>query len=139
VSRLWRGVALPDVCASGIGIGVAVMDGVLSSALREATYWWLDKLETLVRDADVPSRAALADVELIRLVGAWRALLAEHEPDDQGRCPRCPRCSRWCRRRQGYSCSVWVTAHRCLVAEDMSGLARHSVPVGQRRALDPGG
>jgi hypothetical protein len=91
------------------------MDGVLPSALRDATYGWLQRLETVARGADVPSRAALAQTELVRLIVAWRVLLAEHEPDEEGRCPRC---TGWCRRRRGYRCSVWVTAHRCLVVDD---------------------
>ena len=98
------------------------MDGVLAAALREAVYGWLDRLEMLIRDADEPSQAALAQGELGRLAGAWRALLAEHEPDEDGRCPRC---SGW-RRRQGYRCSVWVTAHRYLVLDGESG-ARHAL------------
>jgi hypothetical protein len=122
--HLWHGVAVPDMRAGGAGVGDAVMDGVLFSALREATLCWLDRLETLARDADAPSRAALAQNELFRLAEAWRVLLAEHEPDERGRCPRC---SGWCRRRRGYHCSVWMTAHRCLVVDDMSGLARHSI------------
>jgi hypothetical protein len=102
------------------------MDGVLSSALRDATYDWLQRLETLVRDADVPSRAALAQTEFVRLAAAWRALLAEHDPDEEGRCPRC---SRW-RRRRRFPCSVWLSAHHQLVASDVppcAGAARHAV------------
>jgi hypothetical protein len=98
------------------------MDQVLASALRDATYGWLDRLEMLVRDADEPSRAALAQSELIRMTSAWRALLAEHEPDEDGRCPRC---SRWRRRLRGYQCSVWVSAHRHLVVDGATG-ARHA-------------
>ena len=103
------------------------MDHVLSSALRDATYAWLDQLEMLAREADEASRAALAQTELIRMATAWRALLAEHEPDDEGRCPRC---SGWPRRRRGYRCSVWVTAHRYLVVNGTSG-ARHALSSGR--------
>jgi hypothetical protein len=102
------------------------MDRVLSAALREATYAWLDRLEMLVREADLPSRAALAETELMRSVTAWRALLAEHEPDEEGRCRRCAGW-RW-RRRRSCPCSVWVTVHRCLVVNDTLGYdgARHA-------------
>jgi hypothetical protein len=90
----------------------------------------LERLETLVRGADVPSRAALAQTELVRMVLAWRALLAEHEPDEGGCCPRCSGWW-WCRRR-GYRCSVWVTAHRYLVVNDMAACgARHSLASGR--------
>jgi hypothetical protein len=87
------------------------MDAVLSSALREATYGWLDRLEIVVAGADAASLAALAQTELVRMVAAWRALLAEHEPDQDGRCRRC---SGW-RHRRACPCSVWVAAHRYLV------------------------
>jgi hypothetical protein len=108
------------------------MDHVLSSALRDATSGWLSRLETLVRDADVTSRAALAQTEMVRMVIAWRSLLAEHEPDEEGRCRRC---AGW-RRRRPYPCSVWVSAHRYLVVDDApgSGIARHAMASRQQRA-----
>jgi hypothetical protein len=102
------------------------MDDVLSAALRDATYGWLSRLETLIFHADLPSRAALAETEMSRLIAAWRALLAEHEPDEDGRCPRC---SGRRRHRRGYRCSVWVTAHRHLVVNDAAsdGSGRHAM------------
>jgi hypothetical protein len=101
------------------------MDHVLSSALRDAIYGFLARLEMLICDADLPSRAALAESEMPRLINAWRALLVEHEPDEDGLC-RC--CSGWRKRRRGYRCSVWVTAHRHLVVNDVSGqdVGRHA-------------
>jgi hypothetical protein len=111
---------------------VTVTEDVLSSALRDATYGWLDQLETLVRDADLPSRAALAEMELVRLTKAWRALLGEHEPDEDGRCRSCSK--RW--RRRGYRCSVWVSAHRHLVLGDSptDGSARHALRTERKRS-----
>lgn len=103
-------------------------DQALSSAVRDATYDWLDRLDGLISRADVPSRAMLADTEMVRLIVAWRALLEEHEPDEDGRCPRC---SGWRGRRHAYRCSVWIAAHRHLVANDLA-------PSGARHALsDP--
>ena len=101
------------------------MDAVLSAALRDGTYGWLDRVLIVLRDADMPSRAALAETEMPRLIGALLALLADHEPDEDGRCRRC---SRW-RRRRGVRCSVWVTAHRYLVGSDVDSDAsgRHAV------------
>jgi hypothetical protein len=129
VWHLRRGVAVPAVSAGGVGVGVAVMDGVLSSALRDATYGWLDRLEALARAADMQSRALLAETELVRLILAWRAVLGEHEPGEDGRCPAG---TGW-RRRRGYRCSVWVSAHRCLVVNDTAGCrgARHSLVPGR--------
>ena len=58
----------------------------------------------------------LARFELPRIVAALRAVLGEHEPDENGRC-------RTCRgRRLGRSaapCRAYLTAHLCLlVTED---------------------
>jgi hypothetical protein len=107
------------------GLGGVVTSDVLSSALREATYDWLSRLERLARQADEPSRAALAETELVRLTVGWRALLVDHEPDDDGHCRTCA--PRW--RRNGWRCSVWVSAHRYLVTADVSN------PAGGRHAL----
>lgn len=105
------------------------MGDVLWSAMRDATYGWLNRLEALARDADPPSRTALAQAEMVRLVAAWRALLGEHEPDDDGRCRRCPG---WPLRRSR-PCAVWVVAHRYLVVNDApdSRIPRHSMTSGQ--------
>ena len=97
---------------------------VLSSALRAATYDWLSRLELLARQADAPSRAALAETEVVRLTIGWRALLVDHEPDDDGHCRTCA--PRW--RRNGRPCTVWASAHRYLVTADVSSAAggRHA-------------
>ena len=101
------------------------MGDVLWSALRDATYGWLNRLEALALNADLPSRTALAQTEMMRLVAAWRALLGEHEPDDDGRCRRCPRRLA----RTSRPCAVWVVAHRYLVVNDApdSRIPRHSM------------
>jgi hypothetical protein len=98
---------------------------VLSAALRDGTYGWLERVAAVLRDADPPSRAALAEIEMPRLIAALLALLADHEPDEDGRCRRC---SRWPRRRAVH-CAVWVTAHRHLVVSDVGGDAggRHAM------------
>src|SRR6266567_7963758 len=105
-----------------------VMDQILSSALRDATLAWLNRLDTLILAADSSSRTAIAETELVRMVGAWRALLAEHEPDEEGRCRRCA----GRRRRRGHLCPVWTTAHHYLVVSDppRSGVARHALTSG---------
>lgn len=106
------------------------MNSVLSSTLRDATYEWLDRLDELARTADEQSRTLLAETELVRLIEAWRVLLAEHEPDEDGCCPTCV--GRW-RRRRGYRCPVWSTAHRHLVAaEPESAGGRHALTNGGR-------
>jgi len=90
------------------------MDELLHSVIRDRVYGWLDRVESLIRDADVSSRAALAEREMVGLVVAWRELLTAHEPDEDGHCRTC---SRW-RRRRLYPCSVWMTAHLHLIGDD---------------------
>jgi hypothetical protein len=89
------------------------MDDVLRSALCAAVYDRLDYLDTIVHDADAPSRAALADSAIPMLTRAWRELLCEHEPDKRGRCRACS--PRWTRRVR--RCSVWQLAHRHLIPD----------------------
>jgi hypothetical protein len=73
----------------------------------------LDYLDRLATCGDDLSRAALATTEIARLTGAWRSLLEQHAPDEDGRCPRC---SGWLWQRR-HPCTVWLTAHEHLVAE----------------------
>ena len=88
------------------------MTRVPGDALREAVFDRLDYLDHLVSQADVPSRAALAETEIARMTEAWRALLAEHEPDSHGRCRQC---SRW-RHPRSFPCATWTIAHHHLVS-----------------------
>ncbi|WP_146108050.1 hypothetical protein V5P93_005337 [Actinokineospora auranticolor] len=71
--------------------------------------------------AEVDGDAAatrLARAELPRIVAALRALLAEHSPDENGRCPSCR--TRLFTRAPA-PCRAYLTAHLCLlVTEDTS-------------------
>ncbi|MGW4529163.1 hypothetical protein [Amycolatopsis sp. NPDC004378] len=89
------------------------MDEVLSSALRTAVHSRLDYLDTIVAKADEESKSALADTVITQMTGAWRELLAAHEPDERGRCRAC---SPW-RRLGRAGCTVWRTAHRHLITD----------------------
>jgi hypothetical protein len=111
------------------------MDRALSSALREATRNWLNRLEMLVEHSDGPSRAALAETELIRMIAAWRVVLAQHEPDGDGRCQRCS--THW-RRRRAQPCCVWVVVHRYLVVDDVRARAVTPGGTGERTASRSG-
>jgi hypothetical protein len=82
------------------------------TAVREAVCERLDYLDQLVTQADVPSRAALAETEIARMTEAWRALLAAHQPDSHGRCRQC---SRW-RHPRAFPCAAWTIAHHHLVS-----------------------
>jgi hypothetical protein len=106
------------------------MDEVLAATLCEAVYQRLDYLERLISEADLRSRAALADTEIARMTAAWRALLVQHQPDENGRCPQC---SGW-RHRRTHPCSVWTIAHQHLIAADgppSSGTGRHAPAAGR--------
>ncbi|MGH4021066.1 MAG: DUF4254 domain-containing protein [Pseudonocardiaceae bacterium] len=126
----WR-----DTCRAGsTTTRSGSMDEVLSLTLRNSVYQRLSYLDTLASNADLRSRAALADTEIARMTTAWRALLAEHEPDEHGRCPQC---SGW-RRRRGHPCSVWTTAHRHLITDDApttSGTGRLATAVTGRPSV----
>lgn len=99
-------------------------DEIRIPILREVVIGHLDRLDTLVTDADNTSRAALADTELARMTAAWRALLGLHQPDAHGRCPQCSR------RRRGrrFPCSVWVVAHQHLIADGPPSPRPHPHP-----------
>lgn len=106
------------------------MDEILADALCRAVYSRLDYLEKLANDADLRSRAALADTEIVRLTSAWRTLLAAHQPDERSRCPQC---SGW-RRPRRHPCSVWTIAHQHLIAADgppAAGTGRHAAAAGR--------
>jgi hypothetical protein len=88
------------------------MDEILSYVLREAIADALQRLDTLVAQADLPSLAKLAESEIGNLTAAWRKLLNLHQPDHRGRCPQC---SSWLRARP-FPCHTWLIAHQYLVA-----------------------
>ena len=98
----------------------------MNRAVSDGIYGYLDRLDAVIAGADAASLAALAETELVRLSGFSRAVLAKHEPDEDGGCPRC---SWWWRRSRGYRCEVWVIAHRHLIAKDpaIDGTARLAV------------
>ncbi|MYW90252.1 hypothetical protein G3I59_06365 [Amycolatopsis rubida] len=89
------------------------MDEVPDSALRAAVRERLDYLDLLVEQADDPSKTTLADTVIPQLTGAWRDLLAAHEPDERGFCRICSS-----RRLLGRArCTVRRAAHLRLLAD----------------------
>lgn len=85
--------------------------GDVPAAQRDALYGWLKQVKSLAQQGDVPSRAMLADTELTRVLDTLEALLREHEPDEDGRCPSCQARAQ----RRGYRCAVWATVHKHLL------------------------
>jgi hypothetical protein len=84
------------------------------------------QLETSLADylADITYRAQFGDehaaavvarFELPRLVGALKAVLDEHSPDEHGRCRTC-RTRRF--GRAPAPCRAYLTAHLCLVVTE---------------------
>lgn len=60
------------------------MDEILGQVLRDAVWERLDMLTELATHADTPSLLSVARSELPRLTEGWRAMLADHEPDEKG-------------------------------------------------------
>lgn len=80
----------------------------------------LDSVDQLAVDGASEALLPLARDELHRLTGGLRALLDEHRPDENGRCPVCPsgmRARRW-------PCQVWRTAHQHLIGENADPAGR---------------
>jgi hypothetical protein len=64
---------------------------------------------------DERAMAVVARFEVPRLVGALKAVLEEHSPDEHGRCPTC-RTKRF--GRTPSPCRAYLTAHLCLVVTE---------------------
>lgn len=87
----------------------------MEQPLRRAVLDRLDQLSKQAGSAAPAKLEKLARSEIHRLTGGWRQLLAYHQPDDSGRCPRC---SGWLRRRR-WPCPVWLVAHQHLIGEKL--------------------
>ncbi|OZM70702.1 hypothetical protein CFN78_23815 [Amycolatopsis antarctica] len=82
------------------------------TTLQQAVADRLDYLDVLAATSDTPSKAALAETEIIRLTTAWRQVLDQHALDARGQCARCSR--RW----RHSECTVWETALQQLIGDD---------------------
>lgn len=86
--------------------------GFMTASLRA----YLFDLDALTRSPDERTVAELGRLELPRVLTALNALLEEHQPDENGRCAACR--PRRFSRTTG-PCRAYLTAHLCLVAENM--------------------
>jgi hypothetical protein len=81
---------------------------------------------------DQRAAAAVARFELPRLVAALKAVLDEHSPDENGRCPSC-RTSRF--GRAPAPCRAYLTAHLCLVVTEDEAPEETTAPMRRHVAL----
>ncbi|GLZ29632.1 hypothetical protein Lesp02_18220 [Lentzea sp. NBRC 105346] len=89
----------------------------------------LSTLESLAQRGDDQTAIALARNELPRIVAVVRALLDQHQPDENGRCPTCRR-GRWSRRAPA-PCRAYIGAQLCLMlGEQESRHGKHLRSVG---------
>ncbi|AHI00357.1 hypothetical protein KALB_6999 [Kutzneria albida DSM 43870] len=82
------------------------------SHLDKSLHDHLSDLVRLAEGADERTAVGLARSELPRMVTALKALLDEHQPDENGRCPTCR--SRRFSRRLPSPCRAYLAAHLCL-------------------------
>ncbi len=105
----------------------------MDKALRHSVLSRLDQLDEAAAEGETNILLPVARSELYRLAEGFRALLDDHQPDDDGRCRVCPgtlRTRRW-------PCSVWTTAHRHLIGDhaDQSSRPHRSRFAELRRSL----
>lgn len=92
----------------------------MEQRLRRKMLRGLESLGEQASRAEPGQLVTLARTEIRRLTDGWRRLLAEHQPDEDGRCQHC---SGWLKRRR-WPCQVWLAAHQHLIGEAIWTKAR---------------
>jgi hypothetical protein len=110
------------------------MDEILATALSRAVH---ERLDTLASRADRQWLSSSASVAIIRLAATLRDMLAQHGPDDHGRCRKCSGLFR----HRAHPCSVWTVAHQHLVTATseriQTGQGRHALRSGVAKWVAP--
>jgi hypothetical protein len=108
------------------------MSVTVFSQLDKSLHEHLAAVAQLAARGDDHSVAELARAELPRIIAAVKALLDEHQPDENGRCSTCR--TRWWSRRLPSPCRAYLSAQLSLtVAGEQSpggGAHRHLRRVG---------
>jgi hypothetical protein len=81
------------------------VDEILARVLAEHVGGYLQLVERMVA-----ARARRLEVETLRMVAAWRALLRLHQPDSHS--------CRGCRRQRSAMCGVWQVATSYFLRRD---------------------
>ncbi|MEV4316495.1 hypothetical protein [Actinocrispum sp. NPDC049592] len=92
------------------------MNNSIFGHLESSLNGYLADLTRRGESADPITATRIAQAELPRVVSALQAVLDEHRPDDQGRCPTC---RKRLFGRAPAPCRAYLAAHLCLlVTED---------------------
>ncbi|GAA4866429.1 hypothetical protein [Saccharopolyspora rosea] len=100
------------------------------TALREAVLDRLDEVDRAVTSGEPETLLPAAREDLYRLTEALRALLDQHRPGENGRCPSCHGT-----RSRPWPCAVWLAGHRLLVTDRAPRHADHSERATAPRAV----
>lgn len=95
---------------------MVVVNNSIFGHLESSLNGYLADLTRRGESADPATALPIAHAELPRVVAALQAVLDEHRPDEEGRCPTCRK------RLFGHApapCRAYLAAHLCLlVSED---------------------
>jgi len=101
--------------------------GQLETSLAD----YLTNITYRAQFGDEQAAALVARLELPRVVEALKAVLDEHSPDANGRCPSC-RTRRF--GRAPAPCRAYLTAHLCLVVTEEETLEETTAPMRRQVA-----
>lgn len=105
----------------------------MEQRLRRMVLRRLESLGEQAACAEPAQLVTLARTEIQRLTEGWRQLLANHQPDEEGRCQHC---SGWIKRRR-WPCQVWLAAHHHLIGEASWSKPRKKARVGSFARRNP--